>query len=119
MNKKDIYFNVFIMNQDNINEIVKAAICFCAEDGIVSETEEKALYGLISKKFPDYSQDNFNRAVDDFFSTDLQLEDYLSAITDPTLQKLTLEIGTESAASDGLDFRENVALEKARNFWNI
>ena len=107
------------MEQENISEIVKAAICFCAEDGIVSETEENVLYDLISKKFPDYSQDNFKKAVDDFFSADLQLEDYLSVITDPSLQKLTIEIGTKSAGSDGLDFRENIAIEKAKNFWKI
>ena len=107
------------MKQENISEIVKVAICICAEDGIVSETEENLVYELISKRFPDYSLKSFNDAVDDFFASKMQLEDYLSAITDPELQEITLDIGTKSAASDGLDFRENIAVKKAKSFWKI
>jgi hypothetical protein len=107
------------MDHENISEIVKVAICICAEDGLVSETEENAVYELISKRFPNYSQDSFSKAVKDFFSSDKQLEDYLKVITDPELQKFTLEIGKVSAASDGLDFRENIAVEKASVFWKI
>lgn len=107
------------MEQENISEIVKVAICVCAEDGIVSESEENLVYELVKKSFPEYSQKNFNDAVDDFFSSEMQLEDYLSAIKDPELQKLTLDISTQSAAIDGLDFRENIAVQKAMNFWKI
>ena len=58
------------MDHENISEIVKVAICICAEDGLVSETEENAVYELISKRFPNYSQDSFSKAVKDFFSSD-------------------------------------------------
>ena len=107
------------MNHKNISKIVKAAICICAEDGIVSETEENSLYKLLVERFPDYSQDNFNEAINDFFSSNKQLEDYLKDITDLEEQKFTLELGKISAASDGLDFRENIAVEKAIVFWKI
>ena len=107
------------MKEKYISEIVKVAICICAEDGIVSESEENLVYELVTKNFPEYSQKNFSDAVDDFFSSEMQLEDYLSAIKDPELQKLTLDISTQSAAIDGLDFRENIAIQKAMNFWKI
>lgn len=107
------------MKEKDISEIVKVAMCICAEDGIVSESEENLVYELVTKNFPEYSQKNFNDAVDDFFSSEMQLEDYLSAIKDPELQKLTLDISTQSAAIDGLDFRENIAVQKAMNFWKI
>lgn len=107
------------MEQESISEIVKVAICICAEDGIVSQSEENLVYKLVTKSFPEYSQKNFNDAVDDFFSSEMQLEDYLSAIKDPELQKLTLDISMQSAAIDGLDFRENIAVQKAKNFWKL
>ena len=43
----------------------------------------------------------------------------MTKITDPELQKFTFEIAKESAASDGLDIRENIAAVKAVNFWNL
>jgi len=107
------------MNQNKISEAVKVAICICAEDGLVSESEEAMVYQLISEKFPDYSKDAFIKAVDDFFSSKLQIEDYLAAITDREMQKFTLELSKVSAGIDGLDFRENVAIEKASMYWKL
>ena len=107
------------MDQKNISALVKVAICICARDGILSETEESKVFELISERFPDYSQDAFNKAVSDFFCSECQIEDYLEAITDPEIQKFTLTMAKVSAASDGLDFRENIAIEKASLIWKI
>jgi hypothetical protein len=107
------------MEQENISSIVKVAICICAQDGLVSETEENKVYELIAKRFPNYPQESFKVAVDEFFSSELQIEDYMTKITDPELQKFTFQIAKESATSDGLDIRENIAVVKAVNFWNL
>ena len=105
--------------EHNISSIVKVAISICAKDGLVSETEENRVFELISKRFPDFTQDAFNRALDEFFSSEQQIEDYMADITDPELQKYTFELAVDSATSDGLDIRENIAAEKASQIWNL
>ena len=105
--------------EHNISSIVKVAISICAQDGLISETEENRIFKLILKRFPDYTQDAFNRAMDEFFNSELQIEDYLADITEPELQKYTYELAIDSAASDGLEIRENIAAQKASHIWNI
>ena len=60
-----------------------------------------------------------NRWIDEFFDEDLQLESYCSKVNNKDKQLLALKLAVETAAVDGLDIKENLALQKVMNFWNI
>jgi hypothetical protein len=98
---------------------IKVAACICAKDGVISEAEELRMYQLMEAKFPEFCDDSFERAFAEFFDSDYQIEDYLSQIDDDALRRFTLELAESSAGADGLDPRENIALEKAYLIWGV
>ena len=57
--------------------------------------------------------------MDSFFDTDPQLEDLLGLIHDDDLRRFTLQLSEISAAADGLDVRENIALSKVCEIWSM
>lgn len=107
------------MNLEEISASVKVAACACAIDGLMSQAEETTMFQLVLKKFPEYQLDNFNSAIDEFFESNDQIEDYLLAITNIEMRYFTLYLCEKSASADGLDFRENFAIQKACLIWGI
>lgn len=107
------------MSQNEILDCVKVAICVCAIDGLISQTEEQILFQLISSKFPEFSRDIFNLVIDDFFESSNQIEDYLNKVHSLAMREFTLSLCKESASADGLDFRENLAIQKACLIWGL
>ena len=108
------------LSEKNKTEVVNIALTICARDGILSGTELSTL----REKFPEYfkvkiEEKDFEAMVDDFFQSDKQIEAYLEPITDQELRRSVLIISMESAASDGLDIRENIAFEKAMMIWGF
>lgn len=101
------------------NMCINVAACICAKDGIISEVEEQSMFDIISERFPDFKAGDFDAAMDAFFNSDDQIEDYLLLIDDEGLRQFTLALAADSAGADGLDIRENIALEKAYSFWGI
>ena len=57
--------------------------------------------------------------MDSFFDDDPQLEDLLNLIHDDDLRRFTLQLSEISAAADGLDVRENIALSKVCEIWGV
>lgn len=80
-------------------------IAICAHDGYLSEPE---LAFIKAHCFSDQDND-FDALIDNFFETDQTLEEIFFAVTDPLP---VLELAAEAAAQDGLDIRENLALQR-------
>jgi hypothetical protein len=107
------------MTDSKLSACVKIAACVCAKDGVISEIEEKTIFRVIAERYPEFGCDEFELALNEFFSSDEQIEDYLALIDDSELRQFTLELSETSAGADGLDPRENIALEKAYIIWGM
>jgi len=102
------------MDDDLIDYAVKIAACVCGKDGVISQTEEHAIYNYVSSNYVGYSIDRFNNTLDEFFDESHQIEIYLSKITNLNLKNFIIKLCEFSAGSDGLDIRENIALDKVK-----
>ena len=107
------------MEFHEISASVKVAACVCARDGLISQAEETTMFKIVGEKFSGYSIDLFNAIINEFFDSNDQIETYLQAITDIEIRKFTLYLAKNSACADGLDFRENIAIQKAYLTWGI
>lgn len=107
------------MLEKNLVTGLKIAACVCGKDGIISQAEEDMMFQLVSTKYTEFSLDDFNSIIDDFFDSEKQIEDYLLEITDPETRHFVLELSAKSASADGLDIRENIALNKIAILWDI
>lgn len=100
------------MELEILDVVIKVAACVCGKDGVISEAEEQKMFEVMSEKFPNYTLQRFNQAIDDFFDECLQLEDYLKSIPKEELKIFTIYLCKSSASADGLDIYENIALQK-------
>ena len=107
------------MRSNEPSSCVKVAACICGEDGVISEAELQKMFEILTEKFPEFGAEVFEEALDEFFNSDDQIEDFLSLIDDENLRLFTLQLSELSAAADGLDARENIALEKAYVIWGV
>tara|TARA_B110000027_G_scaffold125403_1_gene142776 strand:- start:441 stop:776 length:336 start_codon:yes stop_codon:yes gene_type:complete len=92
---------------------IKVAACVCARDGLLSLAEEEMIFKLVTEKWPTYQKADFNRVIDEFFDSTDQIEDYISKLLTEESRKFSLHLSKVSASADGLEIRENIALEKA------
>ena len=107
---------------DSMNDPIaclKIAACICGKDGVISEIEERTLHQCLLQRFPNISTEQFDKALDEFFDSSEQIEDYLALIEDPDLRRFTLKLAEESASADGLNIKENIALEKTYLIWGV
>lgn len=107
------------MRTDELSDCVKIAACVCGKDGVISETEIEKMFEFLVEHFPEVDTVFFDRAVDSFFDDDPQLEVLLNLIHDDHLRRFTLQLSEISAAADGLDVRENIALSKVCEIWGM
>lgn len=96
----------------------KIAACVCGKDGLISQKEEEKICELILSKSPDTTRSDFDTYLDEFFESDKQIEDYIKQIDDRSLQDFVLFLAKKSASADGLELRENIALQKIRIIWS-
>lgn len=104
---------------DIVSAITKLVACVCAKDGILSQVEEQKMFLLLQESFPHLTEQAFEAMLIDFFDSEHQIDDYLGAIVDDNNRRLALTIAESSASEDGLDPRENIALDRAYIFWGI
>ncbi len=104
---------------DFVREIVGLSLCLCAVDGLVSDTEESELKKEIIKTYPNIDIMQIDDWIDEFFDSDLQIEEYAMAIPDHDSRLSALRIGTYAAASDGLDLKESLSLLKVCSLYGI
>jgi hypothetical protein len=69
-------------------------------------------------KSPDMTRRDFDTYMDEFFDSDEQIEDYIRQIGDRSLRDFVISLAEKSASADGLDPRENVALQKILAVWS-
>lgn len=104
---------------DYAREITSLALCLCATDGMVSGSEEQALRELISQSFNSVHDHEIDNWIDQFFDSDLQIEDFALSIPDHDNRVLAIKIGLEASAVDGLDIRETLGLQKVLSLYGI
>ena len=102
------------MKTETLDVIVKIAACVCGKDGIISQMEEESIYNTITSKSSNYTLEFFNKAIDDFFDENLQLEDYLEKEKNLGIHEFVIYLCEVSASADGLDIKENIALNKVK-----
>jgi len=99
---------------------IKLSACISAQDGVISTRELDTCYEIASSLFPKLTKDIFDKAIDDFFDENLELEDYLDLLEDCSIEKkAVLQLCYESAVSDGFEIRENFAFIKACKFFGV
>ena len=107
------------MSTNELSACIRIAACICAKDGVISEVEEQTMFRLLTEQFPDFSAENFESALTEIFDSNQQIEDYLALVDDKALRRFTLDLAESSASADGLDIKENIALEKAYLIWGM
>ena len=105
------------MSSEIYKDCIKVAACICAKDWIISEAEERTMFELLVERFPGVDKTLFDLALNEFFDSEDQIEDYLGLIDDEEVREFTLRLAKISAGADGLDIRENIALKKAFLIW--
>lgn len=105
------------MDENSYRNYIKLAACICAQDGVISEVEERTMFRVVNEYFPEVDEKKFEDEIQEFFQSDSQIEDYLSLIEDEDARRFALKLSEISAGADGLDTRENIALKKARAIW--
>ncbi|MEH6544377.1 MAG: hypothetical protein V7721_10575 [Porticoccaceae bacterium] len=107
------------LKMNKLSACVKVAACVCGKDGVISELEEQAMYEYLRMHFPGYKADDFELAFTEFFDSNQQIEDYLALIDDKDLRQFAVDLAEVSASADGLNIKENIALEKACVVWGL
>lgn len=92
----------------DVEQTIILCLAICAHDGLVSKSEEDKIFDLATKAVG-MDLNSFNVLVDRFFESADSLETLLNNVDD----KLRALNWAELAASvDGLDVRENIALQR-------
>jgi hypothetical protein len=102
------------MDLNFIDGIVKVSACVCGKDGVISRVEEDSIYQFIHDRYPEYLKKRFESVLDEFFLEDIQIETYISDVKNFGLNSFVVELCRFSAGSDGLDIKENIALDKVK-----
>lgn len=102
------------MNKEILDNVIKVAACVCGKDGVISQIEEECIYNTIRSQNPSYSIERFNQVIDEFFNETYQLEYYLEIISEINIKEFTIHLCEVSASADGLDIKENIALNKVK-----
>ncbi|MDA9836527.1 hypothetical protein N9C20_02180 [Luminiphilus sp.] len=97
------------MSKSMGNEL-QLALAVCGHDGLISEAELAVLRDYFCAE-RSMTTDDFDNAIDEFFSSDAPLELLLSAVEN---KEGALRIAESAATADGLDLAENWALLKCR-----
>ena len=105
-----------------VNEEIEAAFnicaCICGKDGIISSVEEEAIAQKFTSAF-NLCLEDIDDLFDRFFESKMQIDNYVNLITNKELQRLVCDISEFSAAADGMDIRENIALQRTKLLWGL
>ena len=108
------------IKKDQVEDILAIVLSIASKDGIISEKELSTLKKEFSRFFSHkLTHEQNNKALEDFFSSNDQIEDYLEKINDEELRKPILRLSLITAASDGFDIKENIGYQMSLNIWNL
>lgn len=92
----------------NIENNLMLCLAICGQDGLISKSEEECLFKIFSENCS-LTRPQFEAIVNMFFESEDSLEQLLRKSSD---RSALLKWAKEAAQVDGLDFRENIALQK-------
>ena len=107
------------MSVTDIKACIKVAASACGEDGVISSEEEAEMLRLLKERFSEMTDSFHEEVMIEYFDEERPIEEYLELIQDTELRHFALQLAETSASADGLDARENVALERAYAFWGM
>jgi hypothetical protein len=93
---------------EQVKAQIKLALAVCAHDGLISDAEIAFLrshYCGLGR----ITESEMERIIDAFFDEDESLEELICAVDNIDY---ALRVSEEAASSDGLDIKENFALER-------
>ena len=106
------------MVEDSIAAAFHICISICGKDGIVSSREEEILTDSFKSEF-NIGDNDLDILFDQFFESEVHIDSYLDKVIDAKLRKKVIHIAELSASADGLDIRENLALQRTKLAWSI
>ena len=108
------------IKKNDISTLLFIVFSVLARDGLISEAEiSKARSEFLNIFDVNISEKSINKHLDDFFKSSAVFEEYLEKITDEGMRKSVLKLAKISASADGLHVAENIAIDKALQFWEI
>lgn len=102
----------------DIKAIINLALCICAQDGVISELELDTLFKRV-KQLSKVTKNEFELYIENFFSSELKLENYIDQLNTSESKTTILDICKDAASSDGLNINENIAYIKVKNMWGL
>ena len=93
---------------EQIQAQINLALAICAHDGLISDAEIASLQSHYCDSGR-ITESEMERLVDAFFEEEKTLEELIALVDDVDY---ALRISEEAASADGLDIRENFALER-------
>ncbi len=106
-----------MMISDEAISCLMIAVCICAKDGLISSDEEEKLFTEFKGHFPDFESSLYEELLDEFFNSSKQLEDYMEGVSSEGMKLFAIKLSEISASEDGLEIRENIALQKVKSIW--
>ena len=97
-----------------IENTIMLCLAICSHDGLVSKSEEQKIFELACAE-NNIDLDSFNMLVDKFFDSTDSLETIFNSVRD---KKKALNWAEEAASADGLDIKENIALQRCHQLVN-
>lgn len=105
------------MSERKIEIGIILCLIVCGRDGILASDELDVIYDefLLIDELLDRSF--FEKLIERYFDESPTITSQAEKLTDIKYQENVLRIARKSAAADGLDVMENVALEKLKKEW--
>lgn len=92
----------------NLESNVMLCLAICGQDGLISQSEEEHLFKIFNENCS-LGRAQFDAIVDAFFESDDSLEQLMAKTSE---RSVLLSWAKEAAQVDGLDIRENIALQR-------
>lgn len=105
------------MTKEGLEIAVTLCAIICGRDGVISEDEISVMYQEFSVLNSSLTQKKIDSLIDRYFDENPRISDIAAKVTNSFHRATILRIAEKSAAADGLDERENLALEKLKSIW--
>ena len=107
------------MKKRDLGTAIVLCAIVCGRDGIISDDELEVMYLEFLSIDSSLTRDVFEKVIDRYFMGSLSIISLAPEITERSFQEKIAEIAEKSAAADGLDERENLALQKLKKVWGL
>ena len=105
------------MTSPDLKICINIAAIVCSQDGLISMSEEDHMHEILCTRFNNLARQDFDKLIEEFFDSAPMLEECCALVEDPELKTFIVGLCEKSASSDGLDIRENIALQRLLSIW--